>query len=197
LNEGVYGEMKDLIRDVGIRDETIEFVNLAMRNKNADNLAHSHDYKFKYLESALFTPLDMTDYDDHFVSFSECSGGRATIIENYGIQEMNPESLPQSDKLPAFEIPDDPYIWGTGPTNLAINIERRAEPEEEEEEDEDEDEDEDYDEEEGDEEEEEEYDEEEEEEEERVWPPVATPGRPLMDNRVFDAKDSIRERFSE
>jgi hypothetical protein len=110
---------------------------------------------------------------------------------------MNPEALPQTDKLGAFEIPDDPYIWGTGPTNTAINKSLRAEPEEEEDDDEEE-EDEDYDEEEeGEEEEEEEYDEEEEEEEEREWPPKGTPGRPAADNRVFDANDSIRERFSE
>lgn len=84
MNEGAYGEMKDLIRDVGIRDETIEFVNLAMRNKNVDRLAHAHDYKFKYLNSALFTPLDMSDYDENFVSFKE-GAGEPAIIQTFGI----------------------------------------------------------------------------------------------------------------
>ena len=115
LNESAYGEMKKLIKDVGIKDETIEFVNLAMRMKNMDQLTHPHDYKFKYLNNALFTPLDVSDYDENFVSFKE-TDERPFMPSNYLMDDMNPEALPQTDKLAAYEIPDDPYVWGTGPS---------------------------------------------------------------------------------
>jgi hypothetical protein len=36
LNEAAYGELRDLIEDIGINDETIEFTNLKALNKKRE-----------------------------------------------------------------------------------------------------------------------------------------------------------------
>lgn len=74
VNEAAYGELRDLITDVGIKDDTIEFVNLAKLNKKREQLLFPSDIQFRYLQNALFTPLDMTDYEDNFVSWRELPG---------------------------------------------------------------------------------------------------------------------------
>jgi hypothetical protein len=74
LNEASYGEMRDLVSDVGIRDETIEFTNLAKLNKMKEQSQFVSDAQQRYLQNALYTPLDMTDYEDQFVSWRELPG---------------------------------------------------------------------------------------------------------------------------
>ncbi len=71
VNEAAYGELRDLITDIGIKDDTIEFTNLKALNKLAEQKIYSGDSQIKYLQNALYTPLDMTDYEDHFVSWRE------------------------------------------------------------------------------------------------------------------------------
>lgn len=76
LNEAAYGEMRDLIRDVGIHPDNIPFTNVGDLAKQREKLfIQPSDHNFTYLMNALFTPLDMTDYENTFVGFNELSGG--------------------------------------------------------------------------------------------------------------------------
>lgn len=43
LNEAAYGELRDLITDVGIKDDTIEFTNLAKLNKKREQMIFASD----------------------------------------------------------------------------------------------------------------------------------------------------------
>jgi hypothetical protein len=49
LNEAAWGEMRELINDVGIRDETIEFTNLAKLNKMKEQNQFASDMQMRYL----------------------------------------------------------------------------------------------------------------------------------------------------
>lgn len=76
LNEASYGEMRDLIRDVGINSDHMEFFNVGDLAKKREQLfVHQSDHNYNYLMNALFTPLDMTDYEDTFVGYNEVGGG--------------------------------------------------------------------------------------------------------------------------
>jgi hypothetical protein len=76
LNEATFGEMRDLVRDVGISSDTIEFINVGDLQKKREQLfVHQSDHNFGYLMNALFTPLDMTDYENTFVGFNEIGCG--------------------------------------------------------------------------------------------------------------------------
>lgn len=74
VNEAAYGELKDLITDVGIKDDTIEFTNLRMLNRKKEQRVYEGDTQVKYLQNALYTPIDMTDHEDHFISWREMKG---------------------------------------------------------------------------------------------------------------------------
>ena len=74
LNEAAYGEIKDLIRDVGINDESIHFYNLKKVRNFKDGFTQESDGNLHYLMNAMFTPLDMTDHEDEFVGWNEMPG---------------------------------------------------------------------------------------------------------------------------
>lgn len=84
LNEAAYGEMRDLVKDLGISDNSLEFLNVNDLQKKRENMfVHTSDHNFSYLMNALFTPLDMTDYENTFVGWNEVGG--ALPINNYGL----------------------------------------------------------------------------------------------------------------
>jgi hypothetical protein len=93
VNEAAFGELRDLITDVGIKDDTIEFVNLAKLNKKREQMLYPSDVQFRYLQNSLFTPLDMTDYEDNFVSWRELPGALP---------------IAHSEKLLEFQLEDFP-----------------------------------------------------------------------------------------
>jgi hypothetical protein len=75
LNEATYGEMRDLVRELGINSDSLEFMNVGdLQKKRETLLTQPSDHNFNYLMNALFTPLDMTDYEDTFVGFNEVGG---------------------------------------------------------------------------------------------------------------------------
>ena len=132
VNEAAYGELRDLITDVGIKDDTIEFMNLAKLNKKREQLLFPSDHQFRYLQNALFTPLDMTDYEDQFVSWRELPGA-LPIAHSEKLLEFQLEDFPQINALVEKQLPENPPVWSTGPTVTALFEAERAEPEEEEE----------------------------------------------------------------
>lgn len=198
LNEAAYGEMKDLIRDVGIKTDEIPFHNLQSIRKLKDNHIHSSDGNFHYLMNALFTPVDMTDHEQEFVGWNELHGALPINRQSW-LTPLQEEPHPKSDKLAAIEQLEKRPIMVTSPSYQAIIEARNADVEEEEEE---------YDEEEGGDEEygeeaeggdeaaaEEDYGEEAEVEE---WPPKdRIPHVPVEDRFFLGGKNSLRDNYSE
>jgi hypothetical protein len=201
LNEAAYGEMKDLIRDVGISSDEIPFHNLQSIRKLRDNHIHSSDGNFHYLMNALFTPVDMTDHEQEFVGWNELHGVLPINRQSW-LTPMQEEPYPRTDKLAGIETLEKRPIMVTSPSYQGIIEARNADVEEEE-----------YDEEEaGDEEEGEEAEGDEEggeeaeaaeedygeEEESEPWPPKDTVPHIAVEDRFFlGGKKSLRENYSE
>lgn len=208
LNEAAAGELRELIVDLGIRDDTIPFMNLAQLNKLKEQNLFESDSQIRVFKNALFTPLDMTDYEEQFVSWQELPGSKQPINHPERLNDLRPEAWPQINALIEKAIPENPPLLSTGPTMTALLEADRAEPEEEEE-DEDEDEgDGEYGDEYGEEGEEEEaeygdYGAEAEEEEippwgkpEREWPAKDILESPIEDNRAFRGPEKLRQKFT-
>ena len=83
--------------------------------------------------SALFTPLDMTDYETDFVGWNELPGALPLNRPNW-LTEINPEPHPQLDALAAIEEIEDIPRYATSQTLQGLVVGHYAEPEEEEEE---------------------------------------------------------------
>jgi len=200
LNESAYGDMADLLTDINVRDETIPFMNYAKLKENKANLLHESDSQFKYLMDAMFTPLDMTDYEDTYVGWNELYGS-VPLNRISWLTPLMGEEHPKTDQLVEIAEREKPVVYGTSPSHQAFADDRAADPEDPEEwtgygaEVED-DEDEDYDEEE---EEDEEYGDEDEEydEEEDEWPPKEQLASVDLQDRFFLAEDNLRKQYNE
>lgn len=199
LNTAAYGDMKTLINEVGIHRNTIPFTNLQQRKLQTENFIHESDRNLNYLANAIFTPLDMTDYEDNLSGWHELPGAMP-ITHQQLLYPLIREKFPHSDKLKAIETNEERAIEGTGMTFQSILEELAAEPEEEED---DEEEEEDYGEEDygaegGDEYGEEEYGEEAGEAEEDEWPPRNYQRGPKPVDRHFkDAHANLKSTYSE
>lgn len=196
INEASWGDLRDLLKDIGINRETIRYSNVADVIAAKDDRLFESDIQFKNLVNNRFTMIDMTDYEYTFPSPNEV--GYIPMHDIGRLTAIKPEPFPQVNSF-AEVVPMEtlsPNVLNK--THKEILAERAAEAEAEEEEDEDEDE-EDEDEEEGDEEEgddEEGDDDEDEEEEEPAVPPNFTVG-PKYDDRYFKHGEKLRERFNE
>lgn len=115
LTEAASGEMKDLINDVGIKPDSVEFFNLASIRKLKDNHVHASDDNLHYLMNAMFQPIDMTDYEDNFVGWNEI-GGSLPINKLSWLKPLIEEPFPQTDKLAAMEQLEEKPVRGTSPT---------------------------------------------------------------------------------
>lgn len=199
LTEAAYGDMKDLINDVGISGDSVEFFNLAAIRKLKDNKIHASDDNFHYLMNAMFQPVDMTDYEDSFVGFNELSGA-VPINRLSWLKPLMTESFPQTDKLATLEQLEKKPVRGTSSSFQSIMESVRADPPEEDEEEEDDDEEEGEGEEGGEEGAEEggdDYGDYGEEEAGEQWPPEArVPGLKKAD-RVFYGNNSLKGNYSE
>ncbi len=199
LREGAYGELGELVKEVGIKRDTIPFYNLEKFRQYKDNLVHDSDHQFSYLMSALFTPVDMTDYETDFVSWNELPGAVPLNRPNW-LTSIVPEPHPQLDALAAIEEIEDIPRYATSQTLQGLVGAHYADPEEEEEEcygSEGGDDDEDYDEEGEEEGGEEDYGDYDEEEAGEEWPPRDKLKSGAMEDRFFRAGESLRGKYSE
>ena len=131
LNEAAAGEHRDFIKDIGLNDETIPFHNYARVKKAREQQLHASDPKFHYLMNALFTPLDMTDYQEQFVGYNEIPG-TVPISNTNWLMPLMPERHPQTDCLAEIVKLEKKPIQGTSSTMLGNSIARAADVEEEE-----------------------------------------------------------------
>lgn len=195
--------MRELITDVGINDYAIPFMNFAGLQKAEEQLMYDSDQQFKYLASALFTPLDGTSHEESFVGWNELP--RAVPITNTSwLSPMRDEPFPQSDKLVEVVSPETFPRTGTGVTYKATIEAKFADEEEEEADDEygadgggDDDYGDDYGEEgEGEEGAEEEYGDYG-EEKEPAWPPKVHQPPAEQSDRMFLGTEKLRDRYND
>lgn len=102
LNEAAYGEMKDLINDVGINSGSIPFYNTKELFKFKEQQSYNTDSNMHYLMNAMFTPLDMTDQEEAFVGWNEI-GGELPINRVSWLGQRKREKHPKSKKLVGME----------------------------------------------------------------------------------------------
>jgi len=138
LNEAAYGEMRDLIRDVGVHPDTLDFVNVGDLAKKREQLfVHPSDHQFTYLMNALFTPLDMTDYENTFVGFNEL-GGAVPINSPHLLKNVTEEPWPMNHALADYdEVETRPFL-ARSKIHRELLEAKKAEAEADEEEDEEE-----------------------------------------------------------
>ena len=202
VNEAAWGDLRDLLKDIGINDKTIQYANVADLLKLKDECRlHESDANYKNLRDARLTVIDMTDYEHNFGAPNEV--GDIPFMNATELNAYKEEQHPMSHSV--FEVVEleKPFKNATTMTMRAAQEARDAEAEEEEEEeedDDDDDEDDEYgDEEEGEgegEEEEEEEDGEEEEEAEEEFAPKLDVQRRTEDS-YFMHNEKLRERFNE
>jgi len=203
VNEASWGDMKELLLDLGISRHNTEFANVSHYQKMDESWLNEGDRNIMTLGNARFTMLDMTDYEEDFANWSECP---QFPVQNLGILGTMVSSWPQTNALIEVNELEKLEPNATGRTHRELVEARLAEPEEEEEEEEEEDdEDEDEDEEggEGDEEggDEAEGEEEEEEEEEEPEDENAVPEEIFEDiskeDRFFMHSDTLKGKYNE
>ena len=128
LEQAAYGDMKDLIEDVGITKNEIPYHNLNAVFEPEKNEFHESDDNFDAFQHAMFTPLDMTDHEDNFVGWNELAGDAPLANTNW-VHHLDEEALELFGGLPEEYIPDNQPLLLTGPTNQSLEedlIARRA-----------------------------------------------------------------------
>ena len=141
--------------------------------------------------NALFTPLDMTDYEDTFVGFNELGSG-LPINSQHLLKPVVEEPWPMNHALVAFEDPEKRPMLARSKTHRDLLETKAAAAEEEDEEEEEEEEgEEEGGEEEGGEE------EEEEEPEAPAWPQMEKIPHMQMEDKYFYRGENLRNKFNE
>jgi hypothetical protein len=198
LNEAAYGEMRDLIRDVGIHPDNMEFFNVGDLAKKREQLfVHPSDHQFSYLMNALFTPLDMTDYENTFVGFNEI-GGSVPINNPQLLRNLVDEPWPMNHALADMEDVENRPMIARSKIHRELLEAKKAEADADADEDEEEEEGEGEEGEEGGEEEEAaEEGEGEEEPEEEVYPPKDTVAHAPQEDKYFQRGENLRNKFNE
>lgn len=149
--------------------------------------------------NALYTPIDMTDYEEKFVGFDEF-GGLLPLSHTHTLRAIMEEPFPQTNMMPALESIENKPKWARSKIHKEMQDAKAAEAEAEEEEEEEEEEegDDEGDEEEGGEEEgAEEEAGEEEEEAPSDWPPKDKIAHAGFENPYFARNETLRNKFNE
>lgn len=85
--------MKALIRDVGINPDTIEFYNLARLREVDSNKVFESDRQLSWMTDGLYSPINMTDYEEEFVGWNEFP--KNVPLYNIALMDVRrPESWP-------------------------------------------------------------------------------------------------------
>ena len=93
LNEVAWGDLRDLLKDVGINKDTIRFLNVSDAVKAKDNLVKDNDRNLRQLMNARMTQVDMTDYEDDFTGMGEIPGNMPIMDQNR-LDVLMPERWP-------------------------------------------------------------------------------------------------------
>jgi hypothetical protein len=206
LTESTFGEMRELLQDVGISREHLDFTTYEDLDDDMQNFPTDADEGLFVLVNSRFNMIDMTDYDDNFYNVNEV-GEDIPIYDRVALHNSNPEFTGGAGFITFSHeevVEHQPTIPVSDLADMQAEIEssyldqeKAKTPEGEDDDDDDEDEDE-----------EEEGDEEEEEEEipeyeiDDYEPPEPYPLEPyksyesVKENRVFSLTDNAFDRFN-
>lgn len=154
------------------------------------------DTQFSYLMNALFTPLDMTDYEDNFVGLNEV-GGSLPISHINNLRPLVDEPFPAAHMRAANEKMEKRPMRARSMIHRETLETREAEAEAEDEEEEEEDYGEEGEGEEGEGEGESDYGAEDYGAEEETWPPVDKQAHPDPESRYFKHGENLKNKFNE
>lgn len=90
VNEASWGDLRELLKDVGINRHSTRFKNVADIIKSNDNIILDSDKEWKAFTNARYLQVDMTDYEDNFPSVNEVGP----------IQVSNLNNIPMPEKWP-------------------------------------------------------------------------------------------------
>ncbi len=93
VKEAAWGDMKDLLEDVGITKNSVEYFNLAASRQAKEQFFYNSDENFHYLMNAMFTPVDMTDYETAFVGWNDLPGSLPINRQSW-LKPLIPEPTP-------------------------------------------------------------------------------------------------------
>lgn len=133
VNDCAYGDMRELLNDVGIKRDTIPFMNLANLNRMKEgNDIFDSDDQYPNLTGSMFLPVDGTDHEESFIGWNEFP--RNVPLSGYmsWLECMKDEPWPQTDKSVGINAVETFYRTGTSPSYQAIIQDRFADKEEEE-----------------------------------------------------------------
>lgn len=207
VHEASWGDLKELLTDIGINKESIRFMNSQEWQGLREQDLWGETDNIKKMMNARYVLADMTDYENDFPSINEVAGFQ---VENKMAIQNLLQTWPQTDcrAVDIEEMEKFPAL-GTGSTHKGGVLDRieAAEMESEEDEDEEEDDDDEDEDEEGEGDEEggddegEGEDEEDEEEGEEKEDPLALPSPRVMappdESRYYMHDETMRESFNE
>lgn len=99
LNEVAWGDLRDLLNDIGINRETLKFYNTSDMVKSNDQRVLDSDKLVRdNLMNARFTSVDMTDYEQDFTGFNEIKGAMP-IHSLSTMSDLLPEQWPQTNAM--------------------------------------------------------------------------------------------------
>jgi len=205
VNEVAFGDLKELISDVGINKHNSRFMNVAdlQKAQEAANGVFPDNKNMKTMANSRFTMLDMTDYESDFASWAEMPGeiqftGIGALMEKEGWGWPMTHSRIEVEELEELPVNSTGRTQREGQETRKAEAEAEEEEEEDDDDDDDDDEDEDEDEEgEGDDEEEEEEDEDEELEDEDVIPPNWRIKENAKEDRFFRHGEGMWNSYNE
>jgi hypothetical protein len=179
----------------------MEFFNVGdLAKQREKSFVHASDHNFNYLMNALFTPLDMTDYENTFVGFNEI-GGALPVNNPSLLRPVIEEPWPANHALVAIESLENRPRYARSKLHKDLLDAKAAAAEAEGEEEEEEEEGGEEEGEEGEEGEAEAEGEEEEEEEapaeEETFPPGDVIPHVPMEDKYFMHGENLRNKFNE
>lgn len=115
--EAAYGELKELMDEVNVRKEYLPFNSITdLRRKAGDLTLNTEEFEgYQVLSQSLFTPLDMTDYEDNFTGWNEFPA-KPPLNNTSWVRHWNDEKNPQTDAPPNMKRELEERHQGTGTT---------------------------------------------------------------------------------
>ena len=137
INEAAGGDLRDLLKDIGVNTHTIQYTSVTDVIKARDEaMVTDSNLKQQNLYNSRITLIDMTDYEDDFGSIREVDD--IPIMSAGYLQTLKREKLPMTHTIREFVRDETISTRGTSKTYRDILAERAAAAEAEPEEDEDE-----------------------------------------------------------
>ena len=91
-NEAAWGDMREMLNDLGINRQTIRFANVSDAVRRKDARIHESDVNYQNFLNSRLTLIDMTDYEYNFPAGNEV--GHIPHFDIAKLALLNPEREP-------------------------------------------------------------------------------------------------------